>query len=108
MTAIRPKWCAPSSSAHAVSSSSSIVTPRSPTVFSSPVLMPDSVLHRVHSSLGPPAHAKLCQHVGHIILHRLLGQIHGFGDLSVGHALGDQIEDPLLLSGQFRADVCGL
>jgi hypothetical protein len=47
--------------------------------------------------LGTAAHAELCQQVRHVVRDRLFGQVHLVGDLSVGEAVGEQVEDPALL-----------
>ena len=52
--------------------------------------------------LGAAGQAELGEHRGHVVLHGLLGEVHALGDLPVGQALADQVEDPLLLLGELR------
>ena len=44
---------------------------------------------------GTAAHAHLRQQVRHVVLDRLLGEVHLVGDLSVGEPVGEQVEDPV-------------
>src|SRR6185312_10601305 len=52
---------------------------------------------REHGSLGPALHAELRKQVRDVVLHRLLGEEHPLGDLAVGEAFGDEIEDSAFL-----------
>jgi len=52
--------------------------------------------------LGAPLQAEFRQQVGHVVLHRLLGQEHPLADLPVGQAFADQLQHPPLLVGQGR------
>ena len=55
---------------------------------------------RKRCGLSPPLHAQFSKEARHIVLHRLLGEVHGLADLAVRHALADVIEDASLLIGQ--------
>ncbi|MBK7019867.1 MAG: universal stress protein [Candidatus Microthrix sp.] len=50
--------------------------------------------------LGSSFHAQLHQHVGDVVLDRFLCQVHHIGDLAIGHALADQLENALLLRAE--------
>jgi hypothetical protein len=52
------------------------------------------------SDLGVAGQMQFAQHVGHIVLHRLLGHGHPSGDLPVGQALTDQLQDGPFTTGQ--------
>jgi signal transduction histidine kinase len=54
----------------------------------------------VDRGLGPALHSHLREKVGDVVLHGLLGEEHAIGDLAVGEALGEQIEDATFLIGQ--------
>ena len=62
-----------------------------------PALAPGSLpgvvvrLHDVQRGLGTPLHTELCQQVGHVVLHSLLGQVDPLGDLAVRQAFADQV-----------------
>src|SRR5664279_850848 len=62
-----------------------------------PALAPGSLpgvvvrLHDVQRGLGTPLHTELCQQVGHVVLHGLLGQEDPLGDLAVRQAFADQV-----------------
>ena len=53
-----------------------------------------------NGGLGAALQAQLGQQAGDVVLHRLLGQEHLAGDLPVGQALGDELQDPPLLVGE--------
>ena len=46
---------------------------------------------------GAAGHLQLVEDAGHVVLHRLLGEVHLIADLFVGLALGDESEDAFLL-----------
>ena len=52
--------------------------------------------------LGAALHPQLGQQIRDVVLHRLLGQDHGVGDLAIGVTLGDEFKDPSLLWSQAR------
>src|SRR5438046_2652868 len=61
--------------------------------------------HRVHDGLGAVVHRELAQDARHVVLHRLLGDREGVGDLLVRHPLGDVVEDLDLSRRQRSEDV---
>ena len=58
------------------------------------------VARSVDGRFGAPGHAELGEHGGHVVLDRLLGEVQTVGDLAVGQALGEQLEDLALLGAQ--------
>ena len=54
----------------------------------------------VGGRFGPAAHAQLRQQVRHVVLHGLLSQEELLADLTVGHTLGNEVEDSPLLIGE--------
>src|SRR5438270_1840237 len=56
------------------------------------LLLPDDV----DGGLRPTGHPELLQQVRHVVLHRLLGKVQLRGDLFVGLALRDELEDSAL------------
>src|SRR4051794_38871262 len=52
-----------------------------------------ALAHRVHDGLGPVVDGQLAQDRAHVVLDGLLADRQGIGDLLVGHALGDVVED---------------
>src|SRR6185503_7971916 len=67
-----------------------------------------ALAHRVDDGLGPVIHGQLAQDRAHVVLDRLLADRERVGDLLVGHALGDVVEDLDLARGQRREDRLGL
>ncbi len=57
---------------------------------------------RIHRGFGPTMHPELHEHVGDVVLDRLLGQEQFGGDLPVRQPVGQQFEDPALLRTQRR------
>src|SRR5438067_997160 len=53
-----------------------------------------------HRGFGSPLHPQLREQVGHVVLHRLLGQEEAFTDLAIRKALRDEIENLALLIGE--------
>ena len=51
----------------------------------------------VHGCLGAATHAHLGEQVRHVVLHRLFGEEHLVGDLTVGETLSEEFEDAALL-----------
>ena len=45
-------------------------------------------------------HAELGEQVRHVVLHRLLGEVHRFADLTIGETVGNVQEDATLLVGE--------
>src|SRR5690349_14873933 len=60
------------------------------------------VLGREDRGLRAAGQTQLGEHRGRVVLDGLLGEVHALGDLPVGQALADQVEDPLLLVGELR------
>jgi hypothetical protein len=58
------------------------------------------VAYRIDRRLGSAADAHLGKHAGHVVLHRLLGQMEVLPDGPVGETLGHQLEYPTLLIGE--------
>src|SRR5258708_5576830 len=52
-----------------------------------------ALAHRVHHGLGPVVDGQLAQDRAHVVLDGLLADRQRVGDLLVGHALGDVVED---------------
>src|SRR5262245_20623006 len=67
-----------------------------------------ALAHRVHDGLGPVIDCQLAQDRAHVVLDGLLADRQGVGDLLVGHALGDVVEDLDLARGERREDRLGL
>src|SRR5436309_7921160 len=65
-----------------------------------------ALAHRVHDGLGPVVDGQLAQDRAHVVLDRLLADRQRVGDLLVGHALGDIVED-LDLAGRQRGEDWG-
>src|SRR4051795_4551191 len=64
---------------------------------------PDPALtHGVDHGLGPVVHGQLAKDRAHVVLDGLLADGQRVGDLLVGHALGDVVEDLDLARGQRR------
>ncbi len=66
---------------------------------------------RVRGGLGAALHAELRQHVGHVVLDGLLGQVHRCRNLPVGLTIGDEIQNSTLLrreAGEARVDLGAL
>ena len=59
-----------------------------------------SQLEGQHGRLRPTLQVELGQQVGHVVPHRLLGQDQALGDLAVGQAVGDEVQDLALTRGQ--------
>src|SRR6266508_59681 len=70
---------------------------------------PDPALtHRVDDGLGPVIDGQLAEDRAHVVLDGLLADRQGVGDLLVGHALGDVVEDLHLARGERGEDGRGL
>src|SRR5437868_8203601 len=67
-----------------------------------------ALAHRVDDGLGPIVHRELPEDRAHVVLDGLLADRQGVGDLLVGHALGDVVEDLDLARRQRREDRLGL
>src|SRR5438034_10357716 len=67
-----------------------------------------ALAHRIHDGLGPVVDGQLAQDRAHVVLHGLLADRQRVGDLLVGHALGDVVEDLDLARRQRREDRLGL
>src|SRR6476660_3260725 len=66
---------------------------------------PDPALaHGIDHGLGPVVHGQLAEDRAHVVLDGLLADRERVGDLLVGHALGDVVEDLDLARGQRRED----
>src|SRR4026209_955901 len=79
------------------------VTPRSVLGHPDPALA-----HRVDDGLGPVVDRQLAEDRAHVVLDGLLGDRQGVGDLLVGHALGDVVEDLDLARRERREDRGGV
>src|SRR5437016_4010011 len=62
----------------------------------------DSALYRDRGGLRPVLHSELAQDVFNVILHRVLGNTQGVGDLFIGQSSHDQLEDLDLPRAQVR------
>ena len=56
----------------------------------------------VDGGFGAAGHLELAQQAGDVVLHRVLGEEHRLGDLLVGLALRDEVEDARLLGREGR------
>src|SRR4029078_5737871 len=63
-----------------------------------------ALAHRVYDGLGPVIDCQLAQDRAHVVLDGLLADRQGVGDLLVGHALGDVVEDLDLARRERRED----
>src|SRR5689334_9568162 len=64
--------------------------------------------HRVDDRLGAVVHGELPEDRAHVVLDGLLADREGIGDLLVGHALGDVVEDLDLARREGSEDRLGL
>src|SRR5207248_11647938 len=53
---------------------------------------------QVGRRLGTASHLEFCEDAGHIVLHRLFGEVELVADLLIGLAVSDEPEDSLLLA----------
>ena len=53
---------------------------------------------QVGRRLGTASHLEFCEDAGHIVLHRLFGEVELVADLLIGLAISDEPEDSLLLA----------
>src|SRR3970040_890597 len=67
-----------------------------------------TLTHGVHDGLSPVVDAQLAQDGRHVVLYGLLADAEGVGDLLVGHALGDVVQDLHLAWRQRRKDGLGI
>src|SRR3954467_12308402 len=66
---------------------------------------PDPALaHGIDHGLGPVVDGQLAKDRAHVVLDGLLADRQRVGDLLVGHALGDVVEDLDLARGEWRED----
>src|SRR6185436_4159181 len=63
-----------------------------------------ALAHRVHDGLGPVVDSQLPEDRAHVVLDGLLADRQRVGDLLVGHALGDVVEDLDLARGERSED----
>ena len=71
------------------------------------VIVVEAVLDRPPGELDAVVHLELAQGVLHVVLHGAVGDDEALGDLLVGHALGDHLEDLGLAVGELVARVVG-